>query len=77
MAIAPLFQQQIEAGRESAARLLAESVLRGRSNELGDLWQTAVTNLLALPAEELTVFLEQLPQLSADELRARLGETPT
>jgi hypothetical protein len=64
-----------EVGQESALRLLAESVLRVRSNELDDLWQTAVTNLLALPVEELTVFLEQLPQLSADELRQRLGET--
>jgi hypothetical protein len=63
-----------ETGRESAVRLLAESVLRVRSNELGDLLPAAVNNLLALPVTELTVFLEQMPQLSADELRERLGE---
>lgn len=62
-----------EAGRQQAVRLLAENVLKMRQNELGDILPTALTNLLALPVDELTLFVEQLPQLSADELRARLG----
>ena len=65
-----------ESGRESAVKLLAESVLQIRSPELGDLLPAAVTNLLALPVAELTLFVEQLPQLSAEELRERLGKTP-
>lgn len=65
-----------EAGRESAVKLLAESVLQIRSPELGDILPTAVTNLLALPVAEVTLFVEQLPQLSAEELRDRLGKTP-
>ena len=65
-----------ETGREAAVKLLAESVLQVRSPELGDLLPTAVTNLLALPVAELTLFVEQLPQLSAEELRERLGKTP-
>ena len=65
-----------EAGRESAVKLLAESVLQMRSPELGDILPTAVTNLLALPVAELTLFVEQLPQLSAEGLRERLGKTP-
>ena len=65
-----------ESGRESAVKLLAESVLQMRSPELGAILPTAVTNLLALPVAELTLFVEQLPQLSADELRERLGKTP-
>ncbi|MEG3991401.1 flagellar assembly protein H [Microcoleus sp. S28C3] len=65
-----------ESGRESAVKLLAESALQIRSAELGDILPAAVTNLLALPVAELTLFVEQLPQLSADELRERLGKTP-
>ncbi|MBW3585316.1 MAG: flagellar assembly protein H [Cyanobacteria bacterium 0813] len=65
-----------ETGRESAVKLLAESVLQMRSHELGAILPTAVTNLLALPVAELTLFVEQLPQLSADGLRERLGKTP-
>jgi len=65
-----------ETGREAAVKLLAESALQMRSPELGDLLPTAVTNLLALPVAELTLFVEQLPQLSAEELRERLGKTP-
>ncbi|XZN96241.1 MAG: flagellar assembly protein H [Microcoleus sp.] len=62
-----------EAGRQQAVRLLAENVLKMRQSELGDLLPTALTNLLALSVDELTLFVEQLPRLSADELRARLG----
>jgi hypothetical protein len=47
-----------------------------RQNELGDILSTALTNLLALPVTELTLLVEQLPQLSADELRERLGAIP-
>jgi hypothetical protein len=64
-----------ETGREAAVTLLAESVLQMRSPELGDILPTAVTNLLALPVAELTLFVEQLPQLSAEGLRERLGKT--
>ena len=62
-----------EAGRQQAVRLLAENVLKMRESELGDFLPTALTNLLALSVDELTVFVEQFPQLSAEELRARLG----
>ncbi|MEG4860052.1 flagellar assembly protein H [Microcoleus sp. K1-B6] len=65
-----------ETGREAAVKLLAESVLQIRSPELGNILPTAVTNLLALPVAELTLFVEQLPQLSAEQLRDRLGKTP-
>ncbi|MBD1812606.1 flagellar assembly protein H [Microcoleus vaginatus DQ-U2] len=65
-----------ETGRESAVKLLAESVLQMRSPELGDILPTAVTNLLALPVAELTLFVEQLSQLSGEELRERLGKIP-
>jgi hypothetical protein len=65
-----------ETGREAAVKLLAESVLQMRSPELGDILPAAVTNLLVLPVAELTLFVEQLPQLSAEELRERLGKTP-
>ncbi|MEG3977768.1 flagellar assembly protein H [Microcoleus sp. herbarium8] len=61
-----------EAGRQQAVRLLAENVLKMRQNELGDILPAALTNLLAMPVDELTLFIEQLPQLSADEVRARL-----
>ncbi|MEG5016030.1 hypothetical protein [Microcoleus sp. B4-C3] len=64
------------AGRQEAVRLLAENVLAVRLNESGESLPALVTNLLALPVEELTLLLEQLPQLSADELRARLGQIP-
>jgi flagellar biosynthesis/type III secretory pathway protein FliH len=64
-----------EEGRQQAVRLLAENVLRGRWNEsAGNILQTVVTNLLELPREELTLFLERLPQLSTDEVRALLGQ---
>lgn len=63
-------------GRESAVKLLAESVLKMSLNELGDILPIAITNLLALSVAELALFVEQLPQLSADELRERLGKIP-
>lgn len=62
-----------EAGRQQAVRLLAENVLKMRQSELGDLLPTALTNLLEFSVDELTLFVEQLPQLSADELRGRLA----
>ncbi|MEG4030913.1 MULTISPECIES: flagellar assembly protein H [unclassified Microcoleus] len=64
-----------ESGREAAVKLLAESALQIRSPELGAILPTAVTNLLVLPVTELALFVEQLPQLSAEELRDRLGKT--
>ena len=62
-----------KAGRQQAVRLLAENVLKMHQSELGDLLPIALTNLLALPVDELTLFIEQFPNLSAEELRARLG----
>ncbi|NJS13135.1 MAG: hypothetical protein HC789_23560 [Microcoleus sp. CSU_2_2] len=46
--------------------------MRRYFNESADRLDTAVSNLLELPAIELTVLVEELPQLSVDELRARL-----
>ena len=64
------------AGRQEAVRLLAENVLALRLNEFNDSLPTLVANLLALPVEELTLLLEELPQLSTDELISRLGQMP-
>ncbi|MEZ2240843.1 flagellar assembly protein H [Microcoleus sp.] len=61
-----------EAGQEQAVKLLAEYVLRRYLNESADILATAVSNLLELSVTELTVLVEEMPQLSADELRARL-----
>lgn len=63
-----------EVGRQQVVRLLAENVLRMRFNTWGDLLPTVVTNLLLLPVEELALLLQQLPQLSADDLIALLGQ---
>lgn len=63
-----------EVGRQQVARLLAENVLRMRFNTWGDRLPTVVTNLLLLPVEELALLLQQLPQLSADDLIALLGQ---
>jgi flagellar biosynthesis/type III secretory pathway protein FliH len=61
-----------ESGQQQAVKLLAEYVLRSYLNESADILATAVSNLLELPVTELTVLVEEMPQLSADELRARL-----
>ena len=61
-----------ELGQQQAVKLLAEYVLRRYLNESADILATAVSNLLELSVVELTVLVEELPQLSADELRARL-----
>ena len=76
-------------GIEQARRLLAESVLRMRFGLLGDTADATLrdrvsvpdvlripalaTNLLALSPEELALLLQQLPQLSDEELLARLS----
>ena len=65
-----------DAGREQAVKLLAESVLKMSVTNLEEILPQAVTNLLALPIAELTLFVEQLPQLSDAELRERLGKIP-
>ncbi|MEG4918227.1 flagellar assembly protein H [Microcoleus sp. B7-D4] len=61
-----------EAGKQQAVKLLAEYVLRMYFDESVDILAIAVSNLLELPVVELGVLVEELPQLSADELRARL-----
>ncbi|MGL5059867.1 MAG: flagellar assembly protein H [Microcoleus sp.] len=63
-----------ETGRQQALKLLAENILRMRSPEWGDLLPSVVTNLLELPDEQFRLFLEQLPQLSIEELMALLGQ---
>ncbi|MCU0540571.1 MAG: flagellar assembly protein H [Oscillatoriaceae cyanobacterium Prado104] len=55
-------------GRQQAHRLLAENLLAGRSNELGERLPVIVAKVVELPAERLRTLLEQLPQLSGDEL---------
>lgn len=57
-------------------KLLAESAWKMFVTNLEDFLPQAVTNLLALPVTELTLLVEQMPQLSADELRERLGTIP-
>ncbi|WP_293353905.1 MULTISPECIES: flagellar assembly protein H [unclassified Microcoleus] len=64
-----------ESGREEAVKLLAESVLKMFVTNLQDILPQAVTNLLALPLAELTLFVEQLPHLSDAELRERLVDS--
>ena len=61
-----------ESGQEQAVKLLAEYVLKRYLNESADILATAVRNLVELSVTELTVLVEEMPQLSADELRARL-----
>ena len=76
-------------GIEQARRLLAENVLRMRFGQLGDTEDATlgdrvsvpealpipnlVTNLLALSLEELALLLQQLPQISDEELLGRLS----
>ncbi|MCC3589794.1 flagellar assembly protein H [Microcoleus sp. PH2017_28_MFU_U_A] len=64
-----------ESGRQEAVKLLAESVLKMFVTNLEEIRPQAVTNLLALPIAELTLFVEQLPQLSDAELRERLVDS--
>lgn len=64
-----------ESGREQAVKLLAESVLKMSVTNWEDILPQAVSNLLALPVAELTLFVEQLPQLSDGELRERLVDS--
>ncbi|HBE31388.1 MAG TPA: flagellar assembly protein H, partial [Cyanobacteria bacterium UBA11368] len=72
-----------EEGIEQARRLLAEKVLRMRFGQVGDTADATVrnripdlvTNLLALSPEELALLLQQLPQLSDDELLTRLSNS--
>ncbi|NJK73571.1 MAG: flagellar assembly protein H [Richelia sp. CSU_2_1] len=72
-----------EQGLEQARRLLAENVWKMRFDRTGDTDEVTrddrindlVSNLLALPAEELVLLLQQLPQLSDEELRARLSDS--
>jgi hypothetical protein len=62
-----------EQGMQQARQLLAENVLRMRFGEIGDRLPVLVQNLLALSPEELTLLRQQLPQLSNEELLARLS----
>ena len=70
-----------EQGMQQARQLLAENVVRMRFGEIGDTadatlrdrLRVMMQNLLALPPEELTLLLQQLPQLSNEELLARLS----
>ncbi|HBE32772.1 MAG TPA: flagellar assembly protein H, partial [Cyanobacteria bacterium UBA11368] len=62
-----------EEGMEQAKRVLAENVLRMRFSQLDERIPDLATNLLALSSEELALLLQQLPQLSDEELLARLS----
>lgn len=62
-----------EQGIEQARRLLAENVLTMRFSQLDERIPNLATNLLALSPEELALLLQQLPQLSDEELLARLS----
>ena len=62
-----------EEGIEQARRLLAENVLRMRFSQLDESISDLATNLLALSSEELALLLQQLRQLSDEELLARLS----
>ena len=58
------------------ALLLAENVWKTNCGELGGIQLDTVAKLLALPGEEWTLILAQLPQLSVDELRASWTNRP-
>lgn len=61
-------------GCQQARELLATSLLRMHFGQLEDLFPRLIPNLLALSPEELSILLSQLPQLSTEELLARLGD---
>ncbi|MGL5061616.1 MAG: hypothetical protein ACRC62_16730 [Microcoleus sp.] len=88
MAIAPLFQQQIEAAQQRArSKGLEQGLERGLERGRQEQQRSIFEHFLQVRFAELTpkmtafispisliVFVEQLPQLSTDELRERLGE---
>ena len=70
MAIAPLFQQQLEAakqeGRQEEQRLILESFFRVRFGELDPVLAAFLTRISALPATDFTMMLLQLSALTVD-----------
>jgi hypothetical protein len=58
--------------RQQVQILLAENVLRKRFGQLDDRTVNLIPNLLALSAENLSLLLSQLPELSLEELISRL-----
>jgi hypothetical protein len=63
--------------RQPVLNLLAESILNNRFSESGQLEARPVTlipNLLSLSPENLSLLLSELPQLSLENLIARLTE---
>ncbi len=67
--------------RQPVLNLLAASVLNNRFSESGqsepELPVTLIPNLLGLSAENLSLLLSELPQLSLENLMARLPERST
>ncbi len=71
MAIAPLFQQHLEAaqqqGREEGQRMILESFLQVRFGELDPRTLTLILPISAFPVAEFTVLLVQLSTLPAGQ----------
>ncbi|WP_333397674.1 flagellar assembly protein H [Microcoleus sp. N9_A1] len=61
-----------QADRQQVRTLIAENVLRKRFGQLEVNTVNLIPNLLALSAENLSLLLSQLPDLSIEELMARL-----
>jgi hypothetical protein len=70
MAIAPLFQEQLQAaelrGREEGQRLILANFLRGRFGELDAPLTAFLVPVSALPASEFALLLLQLSALTVD-----------
>ncbi|TAG86121.1 MAG: hypothetical protein EAZ18_26215 [Oscillatoriales cyanobacterium] len=67
--------------RQPVQNLLAASILNNRFNKSGqsepELPVTLIPNLLGLSPEDLSLLLSELPQLSLENLMARLPERST
>lgn len=64
------FQQQIQ-------NLLAETILKKffpQTEQLSEIWAGIINDLLALSPDNLSSLLAELPQLSIEELMARLAQ---
>ncbi len=60
-----------ENGRQQAKELLAQFVLKTRFGQLETSLTNLIPNLIALSPADLTLLLEQLPELSEAELLAK------
>ncbi|MEG4317485.1 MULTISPECIES: flagellar assembly protein H [unclassified Microcoleus] len=65
---------------QQVQKLLAESILKKyfpQSDRLAEISASIIPNLLALSPEDLSSLLAELPQLSLEELTARLAQSST